>query len=71
MEDIQYFEVECAVFRRKPGADLELFIQDTGKWSPYTGDASRVYRLSNPMTLEEVRPYMDRDPVDEANQEAA
>lgn len=70
MDNIQYFEVECAVFRQKAGAALELFSNKTGEWKPYEGDADRVLRMSNPMSLEEVRPYMDRDPVEEANQEA-
>lgn len=70
MEDIQYFEVECAVFRQKPGADLELFNNKNGQWEPYEGDAGRVLRMSNPMSFDEVRPYMDRDPV-EAEQDAA
>lgn len=71
MSDIQYFEVEGAVFRQQAGQDMEVFLNSSGKWGPYQGDANRVLRMSNPMSLEEVRPYMDRDPVDEAKQEAA
>ena len=71
MDNAKYYEVECAVFRQKPGAELEVFVNQTGKWERYEGDAARVFRLSNPMSFEEVRPYMDRDPVDDASQEAA
>lgn len=70
MEGIQYFEVECAVFRQKADGPMEIFSNKSGKWLPYQGDEDRVLRMSNPMSLEEVRPYMDRDPVEE-NQEAA
>lgn len=65
MSGDRFFEVEGAVFRER-GGKLELFMQDTGNWSPYTGDAARVYRMSNPMSLEEVRPYMDVEPQAEA-----
>ena len=53
----KYYEVEGAVFRDESG-NLEVFSDRTGKWKTYEGDADRVYRLSNPMTLEEVQPYM-------------
>lgn len=66
MSDVQYFEVEGAVFRLQAGQDMEVFLNSSGKWAPYQGDAGRVLRMSNPMSLEEVRPYMDRDPVDDA-----
>lgn len=59
---IKYYEVECAVFRQKPGAELEVFVNQTGNWKRYEGDVTRVFRLSNPMSLEEVRPYMDVEP---------
>jgi len=70
MEGIQYYEVECAVFRQKANGPMEVFVNQTGEWEPYQGDEGRVLRMSNPMTFDEVRPYMDRDPVEE-NQEAA
>lgn len=66
MSDVQYFEVEGAVFRQQEGQDMEVFLNRSGQWSPYQGDAGRVLRMSHPMSMEEVRPYMDRDPVDEA-----
>ncbi|MDO3518145.1 hypothetical protein [Ralstonia pseudosolanacearum] len=59
---IEYFEVEGAVFRKRTGVPLELFDQKTGTYEPYTGDVFRIYRQSNPMSLEEVRPYMDVAP---------
>lgn len=71
MNQEQYYEVECAVFRKRPDAEMEVFVNQSGEWKPYEGDADRVLRMSNPMSLEEVRPYMDRDPVDEAAQDAA
>jgi hypothetical protein len=70
MSEAQYFEVECAVFRKHAGAPLEVFVNQTGEWKPYEGDEGRVLRMSNPMSLEEVRPYMDRDPVEEGTKEA-
>lgn len=60
--NIEYFEVEGAVFRKRSGVALERFNQKSGEWIPYSGDASRVYRLSNPMSLEEARPFMDVEP---------
>lgn len=59
---IKYYEVEGAVFRERPGADMEVFVNQTGEWEPYEGDEGRVLRMSNPMSLEEVRPYMDVEP---------
>ena len=70
VNDVQYFEVECAVFRKKAGGRMEVFVNQTGQWKPYEGDEARVLRLSNPMSLEEVRPYMDRDPADDGGAEA-
>lgn len=60
----KYYEVECAVFRQEEGKLLEIMDQKTGEWRKYTGDIFRVFRNSNPMTLDEVRPYMDVDPKD-------
>lgn len=62
----KYYEVEGAVFRESNGGKMEVYSERTGQWKPYEGDVSRVYRLSNPMTLEEVQPYMG-----EASQEPA
>jgi hypothetical protein len=70
--DARYFEVEGAVFRKRDGVPMEVFGQKSGEWSPYKGDESRVYRLSNPMSAEEVRPYMDVEPKEGgAKREAA
>lgn len=57
---MRYYEVEGAVMRedadeKKP---MELYVGG-GKWKKYTGDEFRVYRQSNEMSLEEVKPYMD------------
>jgi len=71
VSDIQYFEVEGAVFRLQDGQGMEVFLNSSGKWDPYQGDADRVLRMSNPMSLEEVRPYMDREPVDEPAEQGA
>jgi hypothetical protein len=60
-----YYEVEGAVFRERDRLPMELFGQKDGVWKPYTGDPFRVYRLSNEMTLEEVRPYMDVEPKED------
>lgn len=54
----QYFEVEGAVFRQAHGSPMEVYKERIGKWAPYQGDAGRVVRQSNPMTLAEVQPYM-------------
>lgn len=59
----KFYEVEGAVFRKRPGVPMELFDQKSGEFEPYAGDESRVYGQSNPMSLEEVRPYMDVEPV--------
>lgn len=61
MSEDRFFEVESAVFRERAGK-MEVFLQDSGEFKPYEGDADRVRRLSNPMSLEEVRPYMDVEP---------
>lgn len=58
MDKEQYYEVEGAVFRTVDNGPMEIYFGD-GKWNKYTGDADRVLRLSNPMTLEEVKPFMD------------
>ena len=55
--EARYYEVEGAVFRQAGGA-MEVYSERTGNWKPYEGDADRVLRLSNPMSLEEVQPYM-------------
>lgn len=68
---VEYFEVEGAVFRKRSGEALSVFNQKSGGWSAYSGDASRVYRQSNPMSLEEVRPHMDVEPQPEGAREAA
>lgn len=68
--NVEYFEVEGAVFRKRTGVALELFNQKTGAWEAYTGDVFRIYRNSNPMSLDDVRPYMDVEPKLEANAEA-
>lgn len=58
MEDAKYYEVEGAVFRKLPGKKLEIY-DGAGEYSDYTGDQSRIYRQSNVMTLDEVKPYME------------
>lgn len=58
MSEVRYYEVEGAVFRERKGEALEIYFGG-GKWNPYQGDAFRVRQLSNPMSLDEVRPYMD------------
>lgn len=58
MSEIQYYEVEGAVFREREGEALEIYFGG-GKWKPYQGDSFRVRRMSNPMSLDEVRPYME------------
>lgn len=62
-KNYQYFEVECAVFRQGSGGVMEVFVNQTGHWVPYEGDEFRVRRLSNPLSFEEIRPYMDTDPL--------
>ena len=62
MESEKFYEVEGAVFRKRPGVPLEIFGQESGVFAPYKGDATRVFRLSNSMSLEEVRPYMEVEP---------
>ena len=57
MESVEYFEVEGAVLREVAGK-LEIYI-GSGKFKPYTGDADRIYRMSHPMTADEVAPYTD------------
>jgi hypothetical protein len=59
----EFFEVEGAVFRKRSKLPLEIMDQKSGKFSSYSGDVFRVYDKSNPMSLEEVRPYMDVQPV--------
>lgn len=65
-----YYEVEGAVFRAA-GNKLEVYSEKTKAFKPYEGDADRVYRLSNPMTLEEVQPYMAgrQETTDQAEKE--
>jgi hypothetical protein len=58
MSDEKYYEVEGAVLRESPPKPMELYIGN-GKWREYTGDIWRVYRQSNALTLDEVKPYMD------------
>lgn len=58
MNEIQYYEVEGAVFRQKHDEALEIYFGN-GQWKPYQGDPFRVRRMSNPMSLDEVKPYMD------------
>jgi hypothetical protein len=57
MTTYKYYEVEGAVFR-DGGGEMEVFSDRQQVFSPYTGDVWRVLRLSNPMTLEEVAPFM-------------
>lgn len=59
MNEIQYYEVEGAVFREQPGRPMEVFGCKSHEWKPYQGDPFRVRRMSNPMSLDEVRPYME------------
>lgn len=68
MQNEQYYEVEGAVFREAPGSPMEVYSERRGAWIPYEGDRFRVTRLSNPMSLEEVKPYMGQ-PQAEDNQE--
>lgn len=58
MNQEKYFEVEGAVFRQVANQPLEIYFGD-GEWKKYTGDSDRVFRMSHPCTLEEVKPYMD------------
>jgi hypothetical protein len=45
---------------------MELYVGND-KWKPYAGDVFRVYRQSNELSLEEVKPYMDVErPKDKA-----
>jgi hypothetical protein len=56
-----YYEVEGAVFREEHGDDgvrMQVYSDRSASWSPYKGDWSRVRSQSNPMSLEEVKPYM-------------
>ncbi len=57
VKKIKYYEVEGAVLREANGK-LELHIGND-EWKPYTGDPERIYRQSNVMTLDEVKPYME------------
>jgi len=63
----QYFEVEGAVFR-DAGGKMEVYLERTGQWKPYEGDVDRVRRLSNPMTLDEVKPYMGEQKAETRDQ---
>lgn len=54
----KYYEVEGAVFRKKPDERMEIYSAKAGDFKPYEGDALNVYERSHPMTLEEVKPYM-------------
>ncbi len=54
----EYYEVEGAVFRLVSGKPMDVYIDKTGEWKPYTGDISRVFHNSHVMTLDEVKPYM-------------
>lgn len=58
MGNERYYEVEGAVFRELDGRVMEVWSRRRGDFVPYQGDESRVRRMSNPMSLEEVRPYM-------------
>lgn len=64
--DAKFYEVEGAVFRKRPAVPMEIFHQKKGTWGRYSGDPSRVYRMSNDMSLDEVRPYMDVEPLEDA-----
>ncbi|UVE18350.1 hypothetical protein NVV93_02810 [Pseudomonas sp. LS44] len=54
----KYYEVEGAVFR-EGARGLEVYSAKDDDFEPYQGDPWRVYRLSNPMSLEEVQPFID------------
>lgn len=53
----KFYEVDGAVFREGDG-HMEVYVHRSGSWEPYKGDEYRVRRLSNPMSLEEVKAYM-------------
>lgn len=61
---VDYFEVEGAVFRKRSGEALEIFNQKYGSYEEYKGDRHRIYMKSNPMTFDEIRPYMDVEPIE-------
>lgn len=54
----RYYEVEGAVFRQQQSQPMEIYY-GRDQWKPYKGDEFRVTRMSNPMSLDEVKPYMD------------
>jgi hypothetical protein len=58
MTAYQYYEVEGAIFRENSAGEMEVFSDRRQVCNLYTGDVWRVFRLSNPMTLEEVAPFM-------------
>jgi hypothetical protein len=59
----KYYEVEGAVYRVATGKKMEIYAGGDN-WKEYQGDPSRVLSLSNPMTLEDVKPHMEpRDPA--------
>lgn len=71
-----FYEREGAVFRARPGQPLEIFGQQSGKFSPYKGDAYRVehggpYGGADIVTLEQARKFMDVPPVDYPEEQKA
>ncbi len=58
MDNVKYYEVEGAVFRKPAEKPMEVYFDGQG-WTKYKGDDSRIYRMSHVLTLEEVKPYMD------------
>lgn len=60
-----YYEVDGAVFL-DDGGKMQVYSEKTKAFKPYEGDVDRVYRMSNPMSLEEVKPYMAGQDADQA-----
>lgn len=58
----KFYEVEGAVFRKRSGLPLEIMDQKSGKFGAYSGDKLRVYEKSHPLSLDQVRDYMDVEP---------
>lgn len=65
MDGERYYEVEGAVFR-EIGGRMEVYSDRLGAFKPYEGDDGRVRRLSHPMSLEEVKPYMGEQRQEQA-----
>ena len=67
----KFYEVEGAVFRKRSGMPMEVMDQKTGRFESYKGDSLRVLEKCHPMTVDEVRPYMDVAPVLDEDEDSA